>query len=154
MRTLYTAAVLMIVLGGGSVFAEDAKSIAAQGNQKWIHAYDSGDAAALTALYAKDATLLPQGVAQPLNGESSIRKFFDEAVKQRVINMTLPVTDAKMVGQDTLFDAGTWTAEVPGQNGAAATPVSGTYLSVWQQEGGNWRLRADTWNMMPPPPEK
>jgi ketosteroid isomerase-like protein len=109
-----------------------------------------GNSAALTALYSKDATLLPQGVAEPLMGES-ISKYFDSAVKQRLVKLALPVAEAKMISSDSLFDAGTWTAEVPGEKGAAATPLSGTYLTVWYREGSAWRIRADTWNMMPAP---
>jgi len=58
-------------------------------DQKWLQAYNAGDAAAYTALYTKDAALLPSGVAQPLIGEISIRKFYDEFVKQRAPNLSL-----------------------------------------------------------------
>jgi len=148
------SAIALIIAFSGPTFAQDAKSIAEQGNQKWIQAYNAGDAAALTALYSRDAALLPQGVAQPLIGPATIRKFFDDAVKQRLVKMSLPVTEARMVGPDTLLDVGTWGGDVPAANGNAAAHISGTYLNVWIHEGSNWRLEADTWNMMPPPGEK
>jgi uncharacterized protein (TIGR02246 family) len=138
------SAIALIIAFSGPTFAQDAKSIAEQGNQKWIEAYNAGDAAALTALYSKDAALLPQGVAEPLIGQAIIRKFFDDAVKQRVAKLSLPVTEAKMAGPDTLFDAGTWSGDVPAANGNAAAHVSGTYLNIWLREGPNWRLEADT----------
>jgi uncharacterized protein (TIGR02246 family) len=143
--------IALVIAVAGPAFAQDAKSIAEQGNQKWIQAYAAGDAAALATLYTKDAVLLPQGVAKPLIGEANIRKFYEDSVKQRLTNVSLPVTEAKMVGTDTMFDLGTWTADAPGENGRPTTHVSGTYLNVWQREGSDWRLRADTFNMMPPP---
>ena len=149
-NTLLSTMALAVAVAG-PVLAQDAKSIAEQGNQKWIQANKAGDAAALTALYAKDAALLPQGVAQPLIGEASIRKYFEDSVKQPVTNVSLPVTEAKMVGTDTIFDLGMWAADAPAENGQPTTHLSGTYLSVWQRDGSEWRLRADTWNMMPPP---
>jgi uncharacterized protein (TIGR02246 family) len=144
------SAIAVVIAVAGPAFAQDAKSIAEQGNQKWIHAYAAGDSAALTALYAKDAVLLPQGVAEPLIGEANIRKFYEDSVKQRLTNVSFPVTEAKMVGADTMFDLGTWTADAPGENGRPTAHLSGTYLNVWQREGSEWRLRADTFNMMPP----
>jgi uncharacterized protein (TIGR02246 family) len=143
--------IAMVVAVAGPAFAQDAKSIAEQGNQKWIQAYAAGDAAALTALYAKDAALLPQGIAKPLTGEANIRKYYEDSVKQRLTNVSFTVTEAKMVGADTMFDLGTWMADAPGENGRPKSHVSGTYLNVWQREGSDWRLRADTFNVMPPP---
>jgi uncharacterized protein (TIGR02246 family) len=153
MKTVLSTIALMMTFAGAA-FAQDAKSIAEQGNQKWIQAYEAGDAAALTALYSKSAVLLPQGVAEPLIGETNIRKFFDEAVKKPPRHFSLSVAEAKMVGSDNLFEAGTWAAEMPGQNGGTTTHLSGTFLSVLQREGSDWLLRADTWNMMPPPTGK
>jgi uncharacterized protein (TIGR02246 family) len=143
--------IALVIAVAGPAFAQDAKSIAEQGNQKWIQAYAAGDAAALTALYAKDAVLLPQGVAEPMTGEANIRKFYEDSVKQRLTNVFLPVTEAKMIGADTMFDLGTWAADAPRENGRPTTHLSGTYLNVWQREGSEWRLRADTFNMMPSP---
>jgi hypothetical protein len=42
----------------------------------------------------------------------------------------------------------------PGQNGGPATHVGGTWLNVVALQGNDWKLSADTWNMMPPPPAK
>jgi uncharacterized protein (TIGR02246 family) len=116
-------------------FAQDAKSIGEQQNQKWLQAYNAGDAAALTALYTKDAALLPQAITKPLIGEANIRKYFDDLVKDRVINLSVSITEAKMLSPDALFIVGTWTAL-----------VSGTYMTIFVRQGSDWRIRADTWN--------
>ncbi len=103
--TLTTMALLCAL--AAPAFAQDAKAIVEQGSQEWLKAYNAGDAAALTARYTKDAELLPQGVADPLIGETSIRKFFDDEVKHRLVNLSIPVTEAKMLSPDSLFVAGT-----------------------------------------------
>ena len=54
-------------------FVQDARTIAEQITRKWEQAVNAGDAAVLTALYTKDAALLPHGIATPQIGEISIR---------------------------------------------------------------------------------
>jgi uncharacterized protein (TIGR02246 family) len=137
-------------------FAQDAKSITDELGRKYNQACKAGDAAALTALFTKDAVLLPQGVDGPLNGEANIRKYFDGALKpnERLVNLTAMTTEAKMLSSDAVVEAGTWFGDAPGQNGAPAMRVSGTYLVVDVRDGSDWRIRAITWNQMPPPPSK
>jgi uncharacterized protein (TIGR02246 family) len=134
-NTLALTIVGLLYALAAPAFAQDAKSIGEQQNQRWLQAYNAGDAAALTALYTKDAALLPQAITRPLIGETSIRKYFDDLVKDRVINLSVSVTEAKMLSPDALFIVGTWTAQ-----------VSGTYMTIFVREGSDWRIRADTWN--------
>ena len=126
--------------------ADDPKTIAQRLDDKWLEAFNKKDAAALTALYTADAVLLPQGKDQPIIGANNIRNFMDEMIKEKLENMVLPVAEANMLDQKSLYQAGTWAADVGGQH------VTGTYMSVVVQEGADWKYRADTWNMMPPPP--
>jgi uncharacterized protein (TIGR02246 family) len=125
--------------------ADDPKTIAQRLDDKWLEAFNKKDAAALTALYTADAVLLPQGKDQPIIGANNIRNFMDEMIKEKVEHMVLPVAEANMLDQKSLYQAGTWAADVGGQH------VTGTYMSVVVQEGADWTYRADTWNMMPPP---
>ena len=69
----------------------------------------------------------------------------DQMIKEKLENMVLPVTQANMIDPNSLYQAGTWAADAGGQH------VTGTYMSVVVQDGANWKYRADTWNMMPPP---
>jgi uncharacterized protein (TIGR02246 family) len=126
-------------------FADDPKTIAQRLDDKWIEALSKKDAAALTALYTADAVLLPQGKDQPIIGANNIRNFMDGMIKEKIENMVLPVAEANMLDQKSLYQAGTWAADVGGQH------VTGTYMSVVVQEGADWKYRADTWNQMPPP---
>ena len=148
---LAVAASLTAIVIAPSFAADDAKSIAERAFAKWEEMYNKGDAAAMTALYTSDAALLPQGSDQPIIGQANIRKFFDDWLKHRLENVSIPVVEAKMIDQKTLWAAGTWAGDVPGQNGGSSTHVNGTWLNILSQDGSEWRLRADTWNMMPPP---
>ena len=139
MKALIPAIALGALLAGPA-FGEDAVSIVQNLGQKWVKAYDARDAAALTALYTKNAVLLPQGVDHPLNGEAAIRKFCEDAVKQPANNMSIKPTEGRMTGPDVGYGAGTWSADVPGQNGGASTHVMGTFLSVIEREGSDWKF--------------
>jgi uncharacterized protein (TIGR02246 family) len=143
-KTLCVLALTFAVLA--PAFADDAKTIAQRLDDKWLEAFNKKDAAALTALYMADAVLLPQGKDQPIIGTENIRKFMDQMITEKLENMVLPVTQANMIDPNSLYQAGTWAADAGGQH------VTGTYMSVVVQDGANWKYRADTWNMMPPPP--
>ena len=143
-KALCVLALIFAVLA--PAFADDAKTIAQRLDDKWLEALNKKDAAALTALYTADAVLLPHGKDQPIIGANNIRNFMDGMIKEKVENMVLPVAEANMLDQKSLYQAGTWAADVGGQH------VTGTYMSVVVQEGADWKYRADTWNMMPPPP--
>jgi uncharacterized protein (TIGR02246 family) len=147
-KALISAIALGVVLAGPA-FGEDAASIVQTLGQKWEKAYDAQNAMALAALYTKNAVLLPQGVDRPLTGEAAIRKYYEDAVKQPVNNMSIKATEGKITGPDVGYGAGTWSADIPGQNGGAPTHITGTFLSVVGREGSDWKFQADTWNMMP-----
>lgn len=149
MRRAFAIALLLAI--ATPALAQDPKSITEQGLAKWADAYNKGDAAALTALYTNDATLMPDGVAQPVIGEAAIRKFFDGWLQQRLTNVAIPLTAAKLIDNKTIWAAGTWSGDVPGQNGGPDMHVGGTWMSLTTLQGNDWKLSADTWNMLPPP---
>jgi ketosteroid isomerase-like protein len=157
MKTTMTAITLVLALIGPAMIgpamaADDAMSVSKQIGQTWIQAAKKGDAAVLTSLYTKDAILFPQGVAEPVTGEANIRKFFDEMVAApKLDNLAITEAEAKMVDPKTVFVGGTWSGDSPGQNGGASVHVAGTWLAVDVLEGSAWKIRADAWNMMPPP---
>ena len=142
-----TLAVLSLTLAvlAPAFAADDVKTIAQQADEKWINAYNTNDGAALTNLYTADAVLLPQGVPQPIIGAANIRHFVDAMLQQKLGNLMLPVVEARMLDPNTLYQAGTWSADVGNQH------IAGTYLSILVRDGGEWKYRADTWNLMPPP---
>jgi hypothetical protein len=58
----------------------------------------------LTALYSKDAVLMPQGSPQPVIGSEEIGKSFAAMVKgDHPANMSLPLGHAKMLDPKTFY---------------------------------------------------
>jgi ketosteroid isomerase-like protein/quercetin dioxygenase-like cupin family protein len=143
MKRAFAIALLLAI--ATPALADDAKTIAEQHVTLWGDAYNKGDAAALTALYTADATVLPQGSAQPIIGSANIRKFFDGWLKERLTNAAIPITDAKMIDAKTLWSAGTWSGDQGGIH------LNGTWINIMTLQGADWKISADTWNMMPPP---
>ncbi len=151
MKRMLTTLAFALAIVAPAFAAEDAKTIARQMNDKWLESYNKEDAAGLAGNYTSDAALMPQGSPQPIIGQANIRKYFEDTVKEHVENLSLPVTDAKMLDQKTLFAAGTWSGAVRTEKGGGpAMPLKGTYLIIAVTDGSSWRLQADTWNMIQP----
>jgi uncharacterized protein (TIGR02246 family) len=150
MKTLVALA-LSVAVVSPAYAADFTKADAQKLVDKWVEAYDSHDAAALTALYTKDVFLLPSEAKGPINGSEAAKAYFTEWLKQPVINGKVTVTEAEKVGPKSAFMGGTWTGDVPGQNGAPNAHIGGMWMSVVAEQENGWLIRADTWNMPQPP---
>lgn len=110
----------------------------------WEKAYNGGDAAKVTALYAGDAVLMPPG-APAARGKRAIEKFFlgDIAASQKA-GVQFHIgngADAGIQG-DWGWVAGTYTVT----DKTGKTVDAGKYLSVSHKVKGNWYYVRDTWN--------
>ena len=83
-----------------SAMAEDhsARSTVESANKAWNQALNSGNAKALAALYAKNATLSP-GNGKTLVGHTEIENLFNDFVKNGVHNHTLEIVDVGASGK-------------------------------------------------------
>jgi ketosteroid isomerase-like protein len=112
-------------------------------NALFMAAYNSGDAAAIAALYAPDATLMPPG-APMMNGTLAIGAFWRGAISAGIRNIRL--TTISVDGDaDSPAETGRATLEVPSDNGHVE--VSGKYLVVWRRVNGVLHLQRDIWNL-------
>ena len=108
-------------------------------DQAWQTAYNAGDAAALTAIYTKDAKLMPPG-AEPASGTAAIQAFFAKDVTQGAKN-TLTQGDVTGFG-DFALETGGWVA-----NSAEGKHLDhGPYMTLYKKVGGGWKIYRDTWN--------
>jgi ketosteroid isomerase-like protein len=146
------AAMILLPLST-QAFADDTRSLVQQLQQKWLQAYNSGDAAALTALYTKDAIMAPAGMAQPIIGETNLRKYFDSDLKQRLINLFVTSTESQQMDTNTIVDAGVRGGDIPGENGKLIH-INGSYIVTIAHQGSDWLMRTDAGNVVPPAPEK
>jgi len=117
----------------------DTRAQVEKASQAWQKAYNSGDAAAVAALYAKDAKLMPPGV-EPASGSSAIQAFFTADTKQGAKN-TLTTEDVAGFG-DYALETGKWVAT----SADGKHLDHGQYMTLYKKADGGWKIVRDTWN--------
>lgn len=108
-------------------------------DQAWEKAYNAGDAAALAALYTKDAKLMAPG-AEPAAGTKAIQAAFAADMVQGVKN-TLTQEDVVGLG-DYALETGNWVAT----SADGKHLDHGPYMTLYKKVDGGWKLYRDTWN--------
>ncbi len=134
--------VLCAAIATGSLFLA---APAVAGDKETIQALDDrfsaagnrGDAGALAAMYASDATLLPPDNSA-LKGPG-IRALFASMAPQ-VTNLKLTATDVTRLSPDYIREIGVSTYTTKGDK---PVNVTGSYVVVWKQVGGAWKLWTD-----------
>ncbi|MDQ3136760.1 MAG: nuclear transport factor 2 family protein [Gemmatimonadota bacterium] len=124
--------------GGADLRAEIAKM-----DRAWEKAYNAGDAAALTALYTKDAKVMPPG-AKAVSGTSAIKALFAADVAQGVKNT---LTQGDVVGfGDYALETGTFVAT----SAEGKHLDHGSFMTLHKKVDGAWKMHRDTWNSSMP----
>ena len=110
-------------------------------SDKFIAAFEKGDAQGITDLFAKDAVLLPNH-APRLKGQQAIAAHWKAGLEQ-LSTIKFTTTDVILLGSDTVARIGTW--EVTTQDDTPMT-FSGKDLVLYRKEDGDWKIVADIWN--------
>lgn len=145
MRTWLSSLLLTVVVVTPAFAVDDPMSIAKGITEQWIAAYNSGDAASMAKLYTSDAMFVPPEAEKPITGAQGIENYYQEMIKAKLTNFAIPVTDAQMIDAKSILAAGTWSSDMGQQH------LSGLWMTLLQQDGSDWKFKADTWNMPPPP---
>jgi uncharacterized protein (TIGR02246 family) len=145
MKTWLNSLLLTIAVVAPTFAADDLSTAVKRLNDQWLAAYNKDDAAGLTKLYTSDATLVPPDVEKPINGSQGIQSYFEGMLKQKLSNAAIPVIDVKQLDSKTVYVTGSWSG-VAGQQ-----KIGGLWVNILTQEGSDWKIRLDTWNMPPPP---
>jgi uncharacterized protein (TIGR02246 family) len=136
------ALILCLALASAtSALAQTAASIQKL-DDAWSDAFNKGDAAAVAAMYAEDAYLLPPG-HDMVKGRAAIEAFWKGA-SQQLGNAKLVVVDVAPLGPRAAREIGTFSFETKAQT---PQPVLGKYVVVWRKVGNRWLLATDIWNM-------
>ena len=119
----------------------EAEAAIRAGTQAWEAAWNAGDAAALAALYASDATVMAPG-SEPAVGRAAIEQAYRSA---------LDAADGAQNEVETLevMASGDWAAEVGRFVMTSATGSHldhGRYTAIWKKVDGRWMLYRDMWN--------
>jgi uncharacterized protein (TIGR02246 family) len=108
---------------------------------RWTHAYNSHDRAALAAVYDEDARLMMHG-APTIAGRSGIESFWAEDFEESNPLTLLTVTHA-VDGLDMVLVHGNY--EVVNRDDGMKVGL-GRFAHVWIKDGdGEWRLDRDLW---------
>jgi uncharacterized protein (TIGR02246 family) len=113
-------------------------------DKAWEKANNAGDAAALTALYTKDAVVMPPG-ADPVSGTKAIQAMFTADVAQGA-QMALTQKDVTGFG-DYALETGSFVAT--SKDGKHLD--HGSFMTFLKKEGRSWKIYRDTWNSSMPP---
>jgi uncharacterized protein (TIGR02246 family) len=108
-------------------------------DQAWDKAYNAGDAAAVTALYTKDAKILAPG-AEPVSGTAAIQAFFTADIAQGAKN-TLTQGDVVGFGNYALETGGWVATDADGKH-----LDHGPFMTLYKKVDGGWKIYRDTWN--------
>ena len=120
----------------GAARADDKADIQAL-NDAFSAAAHSGDSAAMAALYAPDAVMLPPDnsvVSGPAIGPYLAR------LEKGAANLKLTTTDVVRLSPDFIREVGVASFETLGDK---PVNVKGTYVVVWKRVGGTWKLWTD-----------
>lgn len=120
----------------GAASADDKADIQAL-NDAFSAAAHSGDSAAMAALYAPDAVMLPPDnsvVSGPAIGPYLAR------LEKGAVNLKLTTTDVVRLSPDFIREVGVASFDTLGDK---PVNVKGTYVVVWKRVGGTWKLWTD-----------
>jgi uncharacterized protein (TIGR02246 family) len=135
----------LVLAGAAHAGAPDKATIQALDDQ-FDAAVRAGDAAALSMLYAEDATLMPAG-APRMDGRSAIKAYWGAGMAQ-IGDAALTADDVKLLGPDYVREVGHYALKT---KGPPSMTISGKYIVIWKREGGTWKLWTDIWNGDSPP---
>jgi uncharacterized protein (TIGR02246 family) len=137
----WCVAVLCVgVLAAGPALAQTKATFQTLSDQ-WTAAFNKGDVAAVAAMYAEDAYVLPPG-ADMVKGRSAIEAFWKQAAQQ-VGDAKLVTVDVQRLGPRAVREIGTVTLETKAQ---PPQQILGKYVVVWHRIGRHWLLTTDIWN--------
>jgi len=103
----------------------------------WVEAFNSRDAARISALYDAEAVLTDAAEAQPRVGSAAIADYYKNAVKRTTQRAALGERSIRLLG-DTAIDSGTLTYFEMRDGNATTTP--GRYSLTYQNRGGKWLI--------------
>ena len=127
---------------------EDLQAIKAV-SQQFADNFNSGNIAALAALYAEEAKLLPPN-SPSIVGKESIQAFFQASYDAGVGDLQITVIELS-VSEDMAHKVGKYTLTIQPEEGEAISD-SGKYVWIWKRVNGSWKVDVLIWNSSLPLP--
>lgn len=125
----------------------DAAAGIAATSERFETAFNSGDPAAMAALYTPDGAVLPPGAAR-IDGREGIAALWQGYMDAGVSDLALETVELEAHGASA-SEVGAFTLTAPDGEGGRVT-AGGKYIVLWQRgDDGVWRLHRDIWNNDP-----
>ncbi|HYT32394.1 MAG TPA: nuclear transport factor 2 family protein [Thermoanaerobaculia bacterium] len=109
--------------------------------ERYLAAYNNGDAAALAELYSADAVLLPHDQAS-VRGRSKIEQFWKRTLRfdpaRRMGRSVSTLLMAKKAGADVAYLVGTF--------GIGSGEIRNFTICLVRDSEGKWRVASEMWN--------
>jgi uncharacterized protein (TIGR02246 family) len=142
-RAVLTALVALVALAAPAR-ADELRAAMEADNARWLAAFNTPDPAAWTAMYTRDAILLPD-TAQPITGPEAIRQFFEGFIKAGVKEHTFEILSTRQEG-NLAYQVARWTVVVVKDTGER-TPLSGNTVRIFErQSDGSWLTKVHMYN--------
>jgi ketosteroid isomerase-like protein len=114
-------------------------------NAVFASAAARGDSAALAALYADDARIMP-AASETIVGRDAIQKFWRGALSSGIPHISLKTIEL-YGGRDHCTEVGRY--ELRAKTGKVLD--AGKYIVIWHRERGHWKLLRDMFSTDLPP---
>lgn len=114
-------------------------------NRQFDTAFNSKNAAAIAALYDKNAVVMPAPAGAPVTGQSAIKDFFAGLIEAGVIEHQLTLTEAVEDG-NLAYQRGTWAGAMLNEQGEKQTFGGNVHLVYRKQADGTWKAVTHIWN--------
>ena len=116
--------------------------------EKFMAAYNQGDAAGLAALYTENGQLLPTN-SDFITGKPAIQAFWQARMDPGVRSVKLESIEIETHG-NTSIEVGLYSVQ------AQENQIldKGKYIVIWKFERGQWKLHQDMMNSSLPPREQ
>ena len=115
--------------------------------KSWAEIYNTGDAAAVAAYYAKDGMRLPPN-APRIDGRQAIQASIEEGMEMGIAKVELE-TDEFEISGDQAFTRGTYV--IIDREGNQID--NGKWIQIAKRIDGAWYAHCDIWNSDNPLPE-
>lgn len=110
-----------------------------QSNQHFIKSYKTADTAEIAQSFTTNAKVMVANQS-PIEGREDIEHFFSGMMKSGISDIKLNTT--KIWGDSSiLVEEGSYQL----LNKKGTQTDKGEYISLWQQESGNWKIYRDMW---------
>ena len=113
--------------------------------ERWVHAYERGDAQTVTSIYAPDAILLLPN-SRPIEGTAQLRALFDQLCRTKV-TYTYKVEQLKVTGPWAFrwgFAKVVEHRKKPGHE-TRSVAVNLKFIDIWKKESnGVWKIYRDS----------